>query len=197
MQRVHQFDVYYAQGNLAYHDYVRVLLTPLARFPKNETDRLLKDYLQQLQPLFRPWMMERVAKHRRDGYEVLLATAANSFLAEPIAAAWGFTNLVCTPAEFVEGRPTGEIIGEAAYREGKVEKIKSWIETHAFSLNDSWGYSDSHNDIPFLNLVKHPVVVTPDEKMRSYAIQKGWSILEDQCELVEVSKERSGEIQSS
>jgi HAD superfamily hydrolase (TIGR01490 family) len=179
MRRIHKFDDDYAEGHMNYPDFDRTLLSPLAPFSAEESNRLLQDYLPRLRPLFRPWMLDRVAEHRRSGCEVVLATASNSFMAEPISRMLGFDNLICTRVEMKDGKTTGAIIGREAFREGKVQNLKDWLKAHSASLQSSWAYSDSHNDIPMLNLVEHPMVVTPDALMRSHDLANGWTILEN------------------
>ena len=39
---------------------------------------------------------------------------------------------------------------------------------------ESHFYSDSHNDVPLLERVTHPVAVDPDQKLRALAAQRGW-----------------------
>jgi phosphoserine phosphatase len=51
-------------------------------------------------------------------------------------------------------------------------------------MQDSWFYSDSHNDLPLLKLVDHPVAVDPDEKLARYAKEANWPIISlrtDEC----------------
>jgi HAD superfamily hydrolase (TIGR01490 family) len=178
MRRIDQFDEDYAAGHLDYPSFDRTLLSPVAQFSVSEIKLLLADFMKLLEPRLRPWMLQRIDEHRRDGQVVVLATASNSFLAEPIAARLGFDHLICTPAEVIAGKPTGAIIGRAAFREGKVERLHAWLAEHSSSLSGSWAYSDSHNDLPLLSAVEHPVAVTPDEALRLHAGANGWAILE-------------------
>ena len=46
-----------------------------------------------------------------------------------------------------------------------------------FTLDGAWFYSDSHNDLPLLERVDHPVAVDPDDALREAATQRGWRIL--------------------
>ncbi|HCU54418.1 MAG TPA: HAD-IB family hydrolase, partial [Gammaproteobacteria bacterium] len=39
-------------------------------------------------------------------------------------------------------------------------------------------YSDSHNDLPLLNMVTHPVAVNPDDQLAEYARIRGWAVME-------------------
>ena len=42
------------------------------------------------------------------------------------------------------------------------------------NLEGSWFYSDSHNDLPLLEMVTHPVAVDADDTLSDHAEQKGW-----------------------
>ena len=42
---------------------------------------------------------------------------------------------------------------------------------------ESWSYSDSHNDLPLLERVNHPVAVDPDPRLRAEAERRGWTLL--------------------
>jgi phosphoserine phosphatase len=64
-----------------------------------------------------------------------------------------------------------------SYREGKVTRLTEWLAANRVSLDDSWFYSDSHNDLPLLNLVTHPVAVDPDATLADYARSRGWDVI--------------------
>ncbi len=172
MHKIHRFDLDYIEGHLDYHEFDRALLAPLQPFTAAKAAQLRQEYLPLLQPRIRPWMMEVVEQHRSAGRRVVLATASNSFLAIAIAEMLGFTDLVCTRVN-----EKGEIDGEAAFREGKVRKLQHFVDRDEINFAESWAYSDSHNDIPLLDLVGHPVAVTPDPVLRVHAARCGWGIL--------------------
>jgi len=60
---------------------------------------------------------------------------------------------------------------------GKVSKLERWMQTEGENLTDSTFYSDSHNDLPLLGQVDHPVAVDPDDTLRSIARDNGWEII--------------------
>ena len=51
----------------------------------------------------------------------------------------------------------------------------------AQNLNGSTFYSDSHNDLPLLEQVDHPVAVNPDETLERVALERCWPILDLRC----------------
>ena len=75
------------------------------------------------------------------------------------------------------GKYTGELSGVPSFREGKVTRLKAWLEENPYSLAGSYFYSDSINDLPLLKLVDNPIVVDPDEALLAVAQENHWQII--------------------
>jgi phosphoserine phosphatase len=106
-----------------------------------------------------------------------VVTATNSFVTGPIAREFGVPHLVATEPEQVAGRFTGRVAGTPCFREGKIRRVDDWLAGQGRKLPDfprSCFYSDSHNDLPLLELVTHPVAVDPDPKLAAVARARGW-----------------------
>ncbi|MEJ5225443.1 MAG: haloacid dehalogenase-like hydrolase, partial [Anaerolineales bacterium] len=86
-------------------------------------------------------------------------------------------NLICTEIETVNHVPTGALRGVPAFREGKVTRLRAWLEARRQTLEGAWAYSDSHNDLPLLQLAAHPVAVMPDDTLRAHALSAGWQVM--------------------
>ena len=176
--RMGKFYEQYERGSLDLVKYQEFLLAPLASNPVAEMIGLRESFIEVLLGTLRPYMLELLDWHRAEKHELVLITATNSFLAGPIAEALGFANLICTQVEVRDRRFTGKISGVAAYQYGKVIRLAAWLRENKLSLKGSWCYSDSHNDLPLMTLVDNPVMVTPDEKLRQYGLQRGWQLCE-------------------
>lgn len=168
----------YDKGNLDMFAYESFLLSSFSLLPGEKLLHWRDIFLGRIREVIRPAIAARVNWHRSQKHELLLITAANSFLAEPVARMLGFSNLICTQAEVKYGEFTGKITGIPAFRDGKVQLLDQWLLQTGLNLQESWGYSDSHNDLPLLNRVMHPVAVTPDPVLRAYAKHHNWEILE-------------------
>jgi phosphoserine phosphatase len=75
------------------------------------------------------------------------------------------------------GAYTGGVAGVPSFQEGKVTRLQQWLAERGQVLADfarSYFYSDSHNDLPLMKLVTHPVAVDADAKLTDYAQQHGW-----------------------
>ena len=77
----------------------------------------------------------------------------------------------------VDGRYTGAPTGIPSFHEGKVVRLHQWLEGRDIDLAGAWFYSDSHNDLPLLEIVDNPVAVDPDDTLRAAAEDKGWQVM--------------------
>ena len=118
-----------------------------------------------------------LAKHREAGDTLVIITATNRVITAPIAEKLGVEHLIATECEIVDGRYTGRSTDVPCFREGKVTRLNRWIEENGYSLEDSYFYSDSMNDLPLLEQVDHPVAVDPDPNLRAEAIKRGWEVI--------------------
>ncbi|MCW5588783.1 MAG: HAD family hydrolase [Legionellales bacterium] len=113
--------------------------------------------------------------HREQNHTLLIITAANRFITEPIAQHYHVEHLIAVDAVVNHQGFSGEIIGVPSFREGKVTRLQKWLTEYPhLTLTNSYFYSDSINDLPLLELVTHPVVVDPEEKLDLIAQLREW-----------------------
>ncbi|HHL45374.1 MAG TPA: HAD family hydrolase [Gammaproteobacteria bacterium] len=168
----------YKAGTLDIHEFMAFSLKPLTQHPVDELDALRARFIEQkITPVMLPAAKALLRKHRQQGDYLLIITATNRFVTEPIANALGVDDLLATDAEIRNGQYTGKVEGVPCFREGKVMRLEAWLAASGRNLAQSWFYSDSHNDLPLLELVTHPVAVDPDETLGRHAELKGWPIL--------------------
>ena len=169
----------YLDGNLDIFAYQEFVLSVLKDRPLEQLHALRRDFMDQvIDALWLPAAEQLVAKHRQQGDTLMIITATNDFITAPIAERLGVPHLIATTAERdPRGGYTGRVAGVPSYREGKVERLNSWLEQHQESLAGSWFYSDSHNDLPLLGKVDHPVAVDPDETLEQAARERGWPVI--------------------
>jgi HAD superfamily hydrolase (TIGR01490 family) len=168
----------YREGNLDIAQFLQFALKPLA---DNEPAALYawreRFIEEKIEPILLPAAYELIEKHRKAGDILIVITATNQFVTEPIVRFYGIEHLIATLPEFRDGRYTGQFVGAPCFREGKVERLNSWLSANDHSLEDSWFYSDSHNDLPLLSRVANPVAVDPDQTLAGIAQEKGWPII--------------------
>jgi HAD superfamily hydrolase (TIGR01490 family) len=176
--RNEQFYADYKAGQLNIVEFLKFQLKPLSEHPKAFLDELHKKYMQKvIRPMMTVKAQNLVDKHKAAGDLCVVITATNSFVTKPIATAYGIEYLIGSDPEMVNGEYTGGVTGVPTYKEGKVIRLNQWLAERGKKLNDfevSYFYSDSHNDLPLMQLVTNPVAVDADEILSAYAEEQAW-----------------------
>jgi len=168
----------YLAGTMDIFEFSAFQFKPLADNTMDDLVRWREQYLaEKINPIMLPAARELIAKHQQQGDTLLIITATNSFITAPIAKALAIPHLIATEAEMVNGAYTGKVAGTPSYQQGKVVRLEMWLKEQGLTLAGSYFYSDSHNDLPLLNLVEHPVAVDADSKLQAVAKQQGWKII--------------------
>jgi HAD superfamily hydrolase (TIGR01490 family) len=168
----------YKAGRLDIEAFHAFSLKPLADHSTEDLLHWRSDFVKnKIEPLITQKARSLVEKHRTTGDDLLVITATNSFVTRPIVDCFGIRDLIGTDPEKHNGRFTGRISGIPSFREGKVTRLKAWMKNRNVCLDGSSFYSDSHNDLPLLQLVSHPVAVNPDDMLRAYAKKHAWPVI--------------------
>jgi HAD superfamily hydrolase (TIGR01490 family) len=168
----------YGEGTLDIQAYLAFQLGVLAQYDKGELDRMRSRFVEEMVlPIVAKQSRSILKKHRDQGDILVIITATNRFVTEPIAQALGVEHLIATGVEIKDGQYTGRPSGTPCFQQGKVTLLQKWLEKNQQELAGSCFYSDSHNDLPLLKRVDHPVAVDPDKKLTQYAKENGWPIV--------------------
>ncbi|PHN31914.1 HAD family hydrolase [Pseudomonas sp. ICMP 561] len=168
----------YLAGTLNLTDYLNFSLEILGSTEMAQLDAWHRDFMRDcIEPIILPKALELIAKHREAGDKLVVITATNRFVTGPIVERLGIETLLATECEMVDGRYTGRTTDVPCFREGKVTRLNRWLEENQFSLENSYFYSDSLNDLPLLEKVANPVAVDPDPKLRAEAEGRGWPVI--------------------
>lgn len=168
----------YLNGELDIFHYLRFALQPLARHDMDELLRWREIFLEKkVRPMMQSKAGELLDRHRQQGHTLMIITATNRFVTEPIAELLDVEHLIATEPELVNGRYTGEVAGVPSFQDGKVTRLNDWLDHHKCTLEGAWFYSDSHNDVPLLKQVENPVAVDPDPRLEALAKESGWPVI--------------------
>lgn len=169
----------YKSGNLDIFAYQRFALMPLVGRSADELHHLHQLFMKDvIASLDLPKARALIESHRIQGHVLLVITATNRFITEPIVQWLGIESLIATdPARDEAGQITGDVAGIPSFQEGKIERLKQWLSAQAQQPSEVWFYSDSRNDLPLLQQVDHPVAVDPDDILRAHAIKNGWPVM--------------------
>lgn len=169
----------YCEGKLDIIAYSEFVFSFLALHDAETLRRLHDDFMATvIRPMMLPKAQALVDNHRRQGDALLIITATNRFITEPIGIAFGIDQLLATEPEQVDGRYTGKVKGVPCYKEGKISRYQDWLQQQGRVFSETWFYSDSRNDLPLLEVVNKPVAVNPDEVLHAHAVRQGWPVLD-------------------
>jgi len=179
-------DAFFAQYNAGVLDpveYLEFALGTLAGFARPELDALHARYMREvIEPAITPQALKLVREHQASGDLVAIITATNHYITAPIAAAFGVEHhIAAMPEVDAQGKLTGRLAGTPTSGPGKITHMHAWLERlgQPFgSFGRSHFYSDSHNDIPLLSIVSHPVATNPSAALANHAQQQGWPTIQ-------------------
>jgi HAD superfamily hydrolase (TIGR01490 family) len=168
----------YDLGTLDIYAWLEFCLEPLTRYSMTELQELHHRFMiQKIEPILLDKAQNCINRHKERGDTVLVITASTSFVTAPIVKKYGINQLLATEPEIKAGRYTGGVSGIPCFQSGKIDKLMPWLQKNEETLNGSTFYSDSHNDLPLLELVDNPVAVNADKILTKIAEKKGWKVL--------------------
>jgi HAD superfamily hydrolase (TIGR01490 family) len=168
----------YNAGTLDIDAFAAFSLKPLTEHEPEALYALRRRFVKEkIEPCVAKGAPALLQKHRAPGDTLLITTATNAFITAPIAELLGVPNLLATEPEMVDGRYTGRVSGHANFRDGKVLRLRQWLEQRQIQYGHSTCYSDSHNDLPLLGFADTAVAVDPDPTLRAEAQRRGWAVI--------------------
>lgn len=178
----------YCKGRLNIKDFIEFCGQTLMRFSKQQRLELGVEFQHQcLEKHLRPKAKAKIAYHQKQGDCVVLISATNRYLVNLSASLLNIPFVIAS--EFAidsKGESSKhndqpcmtKLISTPAFQEGKVIRIREWLEHNDLNFKSTIAYSDSHNDMPLLKWVDKAVAVNPDEKLKQYAVANNWEILD-------------------
>lgn len=174
-----EFYEHYKAGTLEIDAFLDFVLAPLASRSRDELRQLHDRFMNEVVfSMINPVGQALVRWHVEQGDLCAIVTATNAFVTEPIVRYhYQVPHVIATIPAIENGRFTGKCRGTPAFRDGKVARVREWLEAMAMDFSNfeqSWFYSDSINDVPLLEAVSNPVAVDPDPALQLRAHTLGW-----------------------
>jgi len=91
-----------------------------------------------------------------------------------IARELGIPNVLCTRLEVQNGRLTGRHLWPTVYGGGKAMAARTLARERGIDLGQSFFYTDSHEDLPLLEIVGRPRPTNPNRRLAAIAALRGW-----------------------
>ena len=182
-RRNDDFFAQYQAGTLDPVEYLEFALGTLSGFPRAKLAQMQAQFMQEvIVPAIRPAALALLKKHQDAGDLVAIVTATNHFVTAPIARALGVEHLIAAMPELdADGNVTGRLLGTPTQGAGKIVHTKAWLEKMGKTLEDFdtvYFYSDSHNDLPLMSIVSHPIATNPNATLKTHATAQGWPLID-------------------
>jgi HAD superfamily hydrolase (TIGR01490 family) len=133
---------------------------------------------EELLPRLYPQAVELLLRHKGAGREVYIASSSPEDYLALLADELGIDGVIGTRAEVVDGRYTGRLEGPMVHGPEKAARVRQLAAERDIDLARSFGYSDSVNDVPLLELVGNPVAMNPDLRLAAIARKRGWQVVD-------------------
>jgi HAD superfamily hydrolase (TIGR01490 family) len=150
-----------------------------ARTHPRELKPLVESFADlQLARNVRGGAFEAIARDRKDGRRLVLATASYRLYADAIAERLGFDDVIGTGSVIgLDDRVHAKIAGENCYGPAKMRMIADWLQKSGGGTHGHVRfYSDHVSDQPVFEWADEPVAVNPHGALRRLAKERGWRI---------------------
>ncbi|MCF7809229.1 MAG: HAD-IB family hydrolase [Candidatus Marinimicrobia bacterium] len=135
-------------------------------------------YQDHLKPNLSVPAVNRLKWHQEQGHHTVLLTGSIAYYLKPVMRELEIDHLLCTYLEVSEeGVLTGRSRGPVCVGDTKVEQAMALADKLGVDLSKSYAYGNSHLDIPILEQVGHPVMVTPSKALHKHGESLQWETL--------------------
>ena len=115
-------------------------------------------------------------EHQNNGYEIILISALFPEIIYYLKDYLNIKHIIVPELEVIENKYTGNILNLIPYGINKTLLVKECINKNNFSIDYSYAYSDRFSDLSLFELVKNPIIINPELKLKVEAQKKGWKI---------------------
>ena len=124
-----------------------------------------------------PAGVRRIREHRAAGQRTVLITGAIRPLTRPLAPLFDHVEAADLAVD-EDGVCTGRLASPPLAGESRARWMRAWAREEGIDLAASFGYADSHSDLPLLEAVGNPVVVQPDVALHRHARRHRWTVVD-------------------
>ncbi len=170
----------YQRGELDFDAYTTFALSAYIGMTRTEINEYMRPFVTKvIEPMINTLALKIIHDHGDSGDTILLASATNELIVQPIAKRLDIQNVIGTQVKFINDKCTGEYIPPSALGEGKLQLVQQWMQKNNFDdFSGVTFYSDSINDLPLLEAVDFPKAVNPDAMLEKISSERGWEIID-------------------
>ncbi len=144
----------------------------------SDLDTIADEYLtDHVLTRLSPAAVRKIREHRAAGHRTVLITGAIRPLTRPLIPL--FDHIEAAELEVDDrGVCTGYLASSPLVGESRAAWMRQYAADHGIDLASSYGYADSHSDLPLLEAVGRPVAVRPDVPLFRHARKARWTIVD-------------------
>ena len=166
IQKLNNYEDMFYKGILDINEFVEFASTPFIKYSMEDLDEILGSIVRRcIVPKIKKGARDRIESHHANNDRVIIVTATNDYLVKHVAKALDIDDFIASSMEVNNNHLTGKKLCEVPFKEGKVRRIREYLKDEVYSLDGSYGYGDSVNDIEMLLMCEHGVLVDPNENM--------------------------------
>jgi HAD superfamily hydrolase (TIGR01490 family) len=124
----------------------------------------------------RPAIVSEISFHREQNAEIVILSSVMKEICSLIGSHLGVDHCICTTMETTRGIYTGFPENKFCFDDEKRVRLLEYCRERNYKLSETWYYGDSIADLPALEVVGHPVCVSPDKKLTKIARERGWRL---------------------
>jgi putative phosphoserine phosphatase / 1-acylglycerol-3-phosphate O-acyltransferase len=167
----------FALGRRGFSGFVTSATASYRGLPESALEEIgEKIFVRRLASMVYPEARALVRAHRERGHTVAIVSSALRYQVEPLARDLDIEHVLCTRLEVDDGVFTGRVAKPTCFGEGKAQSVRDLAERLDLDLDESWFYTDSHDDLPALEVVGKPRPLNADEKLERIARERGWPV---------------------
>lgn len=117
-----------------------------------------------------------IEAHQAAGHTVAIISSATRYQVEPFARELGIEHVMFTELKVKDGVFTGEVVHPTCYGEGKAIAAQMISAREGVDLDQSYFYTDSHEDLPLLEVVGRPRPLNPNRQLAQIAKERRWPV---------------------
>ena len=120
--------------------------------------------------------IDRLHQHKEERCTTIFLSASPDLYVNQFGARCGADRVICTKFLDPDGNFTGKELGPNCRGDEKKRRLLAEYPDDEVAWDQSYGYGNSVDDVPFLELLGNPVAVNPESKLRKIAVERHWAI---------------------
>lgn len=173
-----QMMIDYQAGKLDMAAYMASALQAISHATIDEINVWATQFVNDMIPaLVYPAAREQLNTYQLQKVPIVLLSATSEFIVRAVGNYLGIEQAFGIELATEDKHYTGQLAGITTFREGKVEKLKQWLQQQHWSPQHIHFYTDSANDLPLCHFATQVFTVNADPQLEKAAQLHGWSAL--------------------